>query len=380
MPHSGAHTVTRSLGSQSGLQVTVLGMGGASLGDLYTRIPDSQALAALEAAHESGIAFFDTAPWYGVGLSEARFGLALHRLPRDSFVLQTKVGRYLVPDPQARNGQSVGWLAGYHFTPLHDYSAAALERQLQDSLQRTGLGRVDSLVIHDLEPCAAGGASPATFEQGAVACRHHLEVLRTSGIHALRRLREAGAVRAFGAGVNSDEGGEDPAKKAAWNVEYVDALLALGSGGGRGLDFLLCARRAAAPPALFPLATRSPPARHPLSTDLLSLFSRQISARPAQVCQPVLAPQPRGAHRRHPRQVPRGRDGRGHRRPVLLRHPRHRRRPARRPRAHVQLPTGFLCGASAHARHRSGVRAARRPADRRGAAGRPLTSALAHPK
>ena len=76
-------------------------------------------------------------------MSEARFGLALFRLPRDSFVFETKVGRFLVPDAQARNGTPTGWINGYHFTYMHDYSAEALERQLQDSLQRTGLGWAD---------------------------------------------------------------------------------------------------------------------------------------------------------------------------------------------------------------------------------------------
>ena len=73
-------------GTNDGLKdvnVTVLGMGGASLGDLYTQISDADAAAALLAAHANGVPFFDTAPWYGVGLSEVRFGLTLHRLPRD---------------------------------------------------------------------------------------------------------------------------------------------------------------------------------------------------------------------------------------------------------------------------------------------------------
>ena len=86
----GEHTATRRLGG-SDVDVTVLGMGGASLGDLYTQISDADAAAALLAAHANGVTFFDTAPWYGVGLSEVRFGLTLHRLPRDSFVLNTKV-------------------------------------------------------------------------------------------------------------------------------------------------------------------------------------------------------------------------------------------------------------------------------------------------
>ena len=246
LPTTGAHTVTRSLGARSGVQVTVLGQGGASLGDLYMRISDADALATLQCAHACTVNFFDTSPWYGVGLSEARFGLALFRLPRDSFVFQTKVGRFLVPDAQGRNGAPTGWINGYHFTYVFDYTAEALERQWQDSLQRTGLGRVDSVVIHDLEPMAAGGGDPApgSGKDGLAGARAHLEVLRTSGLKTLRRLRASGAVRAFGAGVNSDEGGEDKAKKRAWNRKYVDTLLGFdqsAAGGERGLDFLLLA-------------------------------------------------------------------------------------------------------------------------------------------
>lgn len=243
-PPGTAHTVTRELGKRSGLRVTVLGQGGASLGDLYTQLKDVDALATLEAAHQCGINFFDTAPWYGVGKSEARFGLALHRMPRSSFVLQTKVGRFLVPDPEAGNGTSCGWPQGYHFTPIHDYSAAAIERQMQDSLQRTGLGRIDSLVIHDLEPGAAGGAFGAEGKHDGLAnARRHLGVLQADGFRGLQALRAAGTIRTIGAGVNSDENGEDAAVKRAWNREYVDALLSLGPGGGsaHGIDFLLCA-------------------------------------------------------------------------------------------------------------------------------------------
>ena len=245
-PTTGAHTVTRTLGAKSGVEVTVLGQGGASLGDLYLRISDADALATLQCAHACGVTFFDTSPWYGVGLSEARFGLALFRAPRDSFVFQTKVGRFLVPDAQGRNGAPAGWINGYHFTCVFDYTAEALERQWQDSLQRTGLGRVDSVVIHDLEPMAAGGGDPAPEggKDGLAGARAHLEVLRTSGLKMLRKLRSSGVVKAFGAGVNSDENGEDKAKKRAWNREYVDALLAVdGSarGGERGLDFFLLA-------------------------------------------------------------------------------------------------------------------------------------------
>ena len=87
-PVSPKHTATRSINAN--MNVTVLGMGGASLGDLYVNISNEQAMKTLLAAHRHHINLFDTSPWYGVGLSEARFGIALHAVPRQSFLLQTK--------------------------------------------------------------------------------------------------------------------------------------------------------------------------------------------------------------------------------------------------------------------------------------------------
>ena len=245
-----AHQATRPLGKQSGVRVTILGQGGAPLGDLYKHLSDASALGALAEAHASGIGYFDTSPWYGVGLSEMRCGLALHRLPRSSFVFQTKVGRYLVPDPQAVNGTGVGWIGGLHMRIAYDYSAAAIQRQLADSLQRHGLGRIDSLVIHDLEPTPHRTAG----DDGVAAARGHLATLRASGFGALQRLRAAGVIRAFGAGLNIDEDGEDPVVKRGWNREYAQQLLSMHEGGAadkdaavaggadsHGIDFLLLA-------------------------------------------------------------------------------------------------------------------------------------------
>lgn len=222
------------------VQVSVLGQGGAPLGDLYQKIDDATALGALTTAYEAGVTFFDTSPWYGVGLSECRFGLALHRLPRDSFKVSTKVGRFLVPDAACVNGTRVGWIGGFHMRIRYDYTSDAFERQLADSLQRTGLGRMDSLVVHDLEPVSFH--DPAKADDGVSTARVHLAALRTSGFGALQRMRAAGTIGAFGAGINSVEDGEDPEVKRGWNREYAHALLTMHEGSGeRGIDFLLLA-------------------------------------------------------------------------------------------------------------------------------------------
>ena len=188
-----AHAATRALGKRSGVRVSVLGQGGAPLGDLYRKIDDGTALGALAVAHDAGITYYDSSPWYGVGLSEMRCGLALHRVPRSSFVFQTKVGRYLVPDPAAKNGTSVGWLGGLHMGVRFDYSAAALERQLEDSLQRTGLGYIDSLVLHDCEPTPhrdpAKGGARAGARTHDLAARRPSSPARSSPLAHQSRLR-----------------------------------------------------------------------------------------------------------------------------------------------------------------------------------------------
>ena len=231
------HKRERRLGKT---QVTVLGCGGASLGDLYVRTPHAQAVATLEAALAGGVRFYDTAPFYGLGLSEARFGLALQRAPRDSFVFNTKVGRTLRPDPSCRNAKPGGWQHGAHFTFAFDYSAAGFRGQLADSLMRTGLGRVDTLVIHDLEPVAHKDAEDPTGERN---CAAHLEVLRRSGFDELCGMRAEGTIVAFGAGVNADEDGEDAREKIMYDRAYVQELFKMGDAqpDGRGVDFLLLA-------------------------------------------------------------------------------------------------------------------------------------------
>jgi len=233
------HASTRPLGNR-GVKVSVLGQGGASLGDLYVKISNSDAFGSLSAAHEAGISLFDTAPWYGLGLSEARFGLGLHSVPRNSFMLQTKVGRFLIPDRNAQNGTAFGWIGGYHMRVKYDYSALAFRRQLQDSLARTGLGYVDSLVIHDCEPTVH---IVENVSDGVAEANAHLEVLRASGFGELLRMRREGTIRAFGAGMNSNEAGEDAAKKRSWNRHYMKELVKMGDDSQEdgGIDFMLLA-------------------------------------------------------------------------------------------------------------------------------------------
>ena len=142
---------------QTELEVSVLGLGGAPLGDLYERIPEERAVATLETAYQRGIRFFDTAPLYGHGLSEHRLGHVLRSKPRAELVVSTKVGRWLRPERGERvdRGQFVG---GLNFQTVYDYSYDGTMRALEQSYQRLGMDRVDIALIHDVDIWTHGSA------------------------------------------------------------------------------------------------------------------------------------------------------------------------------------------------------------------------------
>jgi len=169
-----------------------LGFGGAPLGNMFDVVDESVAEAALTQAWDSGVRYFDTAPHYGSGLSEHRFGNVLRRYPRDEFVLSTKVGRLLRPD--ATRPDNPPFVDGLPFRVESDYSFDATMRSVEDSLQRLGLARIDIAFVHDL---AADHLGDAWEEQFAIA--------RSGAFRALTRLREEGVIRGWGLGVNLTE-------------------------------------------------------------------------------------------------------------------------------------------------------------------------------
>jgi D-threo-aldose 1-dehydrogenase len=193
---------TRVLG-KSGVEVTILGMGGAPLGNMYRAFPDAQARATLEACHDAGIRYFDTAPLYGFGLSEHRLGEALRGRHREDLVLSTKVGRLLRPGDPARldHGQFKG---GLPFAQVYDYSYDGVMRSLEDSLQRLGTWRIDVLLVHDLDVWTHGSED---------ARRERVAQFMAGGYRAMIELREQGAVRAIGAGVNETAACRDLAER-----------------------------------------------------------------------------------------------------------------------------------------------------------------------
>jgi D-threo-aldose 1-dehydrogenase len=182
--------VSRPPRETGGVALGPLGLGGAPLGNLYEEIAEGAAVAAVRRAYAAGIRHFDTAPHYGHGLSEHRIGEALRGIPRDSFVLSTKVGRRLSPDPRAPAAQH-GFAATLPFVQRWDYSADGARRSLEDSLQRLGMARVDIAYVHDCDAAAHGADAPAAF-------RAAME----GALPALAGLRRQGVVGAIGLGVN----------------------------------------------------------------------------------------------------------------------------------------------------------------------------------
>jgi D-threo-aldose 1-dehydrogenase len=171
---------------RSGLRVSRLGLGTAPLGNLFTEVAESDADACVDAALAAGITLLDTAPHYGLGLAERRLGRRLARLPRERFVLSTKVGRLIRP---LQAGQPPAEPEGFVATPaakrVWDLSRDGVRRSLAESLERLGLDRVDVALVHDPD------------EHEREAFEHALP--------ALAELRDQGVVRAIGAGMNQAE-------------------------------------------------------------------------------------------------------------------------------------------------------------------------------
>ncbi|HET6943397.1 MAG TPA: aldo/keto reductase [Sphingomicrobium sp.] len=168
------------------------GLGGVPLGNEFDVVTDAQAEETLEAAWEAGVRYFDTSPWYGLGLCERRYGRFLHTKPRDEYLLSTKVGKLLKAssDNQAKKY--------FPFTtspndPIFDYSADGVRRSVEDSLQRLGVDRIDMLFVHDLSP--DNKWLPESWE-------NLFDVAAKGAFPALSRMRDEGLIMGWGMGVN----------------------------------------------------------------------------------------------------------------------------------------------------------------------------------
>ncbi|MEU1198132.1 aldo/keto reductase [Streptomyces sp. NPDC005813] len=176
-----------------------LGFGTAPLGNMFRDIPDDEASATVHAAWDHGIRYFDTAPFYGAGLSEIRLGEALADRPRDEYVLSTKVGRVVLDELEDPASRELGEKGGLfeHGRPnkmINDYSADATLRSIEDSLRRLRTDRLDIVWVHDVAQDFYGDEWLAQYETA-----------RTGAFRVLQRLRDEGVIRAWGLGVNRVE-------------------------------------------------------------------------------------------------------------------------------------------------------------------------------
>ena len=175
------------------ISFTELGFGAAPLGGLYRPVGPEEAQKTLEAAWKAGVRYYDTAPLYGLGLSETRLNRFLQGKKRKDYVLSTKVGRLLdVCDPKDRTG-----LGKFFDTPSrkerYDYSYDGFMRSIEFSLERLGVDSIDIIFIHDVD----------VFTHKSAALRDaHVKTILTSGYKALEKLRAEKVIKAFGAGVN----------------------------------------------------------------------------------------------------------------------------------------------------------------------------------
>jgi D-threo-aldose 1-dehydrogenase len=211
-----------------------LGFGGAPLGNMFAAVDEHTAEAAITAAWDNGVRYFDTAPHYGSGLSEHRFGRVLRRYDRDKFVLSTKVGRLFRADPKATKEdlENPPFVDGLPFRAAFDYSADGARRSIEDSLQRLGLARVDIAYIHDIAEDMHGPKWEGLFDQamkGAAA--------------ALTQMREEGVIRAWGLGVNRTEACQRALEQSDPDVFLLAGRYSLLDHSALGTLFPACAAR-----------------------------------------------------------------------------------------------------------------------------------------
>ncbi|MFJ7074142.1 aldo/keto reductase [Streptomyces sp. NPDC098781] len=162
-----------------------LGFGAAVIGNLYTEVTDEQANEAVSAAWRRGIRYYDTAPHYGLGLSERRLGAALREHPREEYTVSTKVGRRLEAQADAGDDLANGFAVPATHRRVWDFSEDGVRRTLEASLERLGLDHVDIVYLHDPDD--------------------HAEQAFREGYPALEKLRSEGVVGAIGAGMNQAE-------------------------------------------------------------------------------------------------------------------------------------------------------------------------------
>jgi len=175
-----------------------LGFGAAPLGNMFRNIPEEEALETVESAWQQGVRYFDTAPFYGAGLSELRIGKALSKHKRDDYILSTKVGRLILDEVETgkRDFGEKGGLFEFALPNkiLYDYSERGTMQSLEDSMKRLQVDRIDFVWVHDIAQDFHGDAWLKEFE-----------VAHTGAFRALSKLLDEGVIKGWGLGVNRVE-------------------------------------------------------------------------------------------------------------------------------------------------------------------------------
>ncbi|KIQ05924.1 pyridoxal 4-dehydrogenase [Agrobacterium tumefaciens] len=216
---------------QRSVEVTLMGLGCAQMGNIYRVTPYEESKGAFDTAWEHGIRYFDTAPFYGYTRSERRLGTMVTEHERAEYTLSTKVGRVMVPD-ETVGAEEDAYIAPLPFRPVYDYSHDGIMRSFEASQQRLGILKPDILYIHDIGPFTHGEKH-----------QHYWDQLTTGGgFKALAKLRDEGSTGAVGLGVNEWE-----VVKSAMEVFDIDVAMLAGRYTlleQSSLDFMnLCASR-----------------------------------------------------------------------------------------------------------------------------------------
>ncbi|AZA89413.1 Pyridoxal 4-dehydrogenase [Chryseobacterium nakagawai] len=170
-----------------------LGIGGVAIGTAFENITDEEAHDILQTAWNSGIRYYDTSPWYGLTKSERRFGEFLKNKDHHEFIFSTKVGRLFHQVPESEVPPTM-WKNPLNFDFEHNYTADAVKKSIEESLQRTGLSHIDIVYIHDLSEDQVGDRYPYFLKQA-----------REGAFKTLSELRDQGVIKAWGMGVNKIE-------------------------------------------------------------------------------------------------------------------------------------------------------------------------------
>ena len=186
---------SREITTRNGSEIafTAIGLGTGPLGELFGKLDEKTSIATVEAAYAAGVRLFDTSPHYGCGLAESRLGAGLRGVPRDDFILSTKIGRIMEPrgEKPAPVPGVVAFAGGYPHAARFDYSYDGAMRSVDHSLLRLGMDRLDVVLIHDCDRWTHGEAASRRFEEAM-----------QGAYDALDKLRAEGVVKAIGFGIN----------------------------------------------------------------------------------------------------------------------------------------------------------------------------------